>query len=164
MPTGTWTQLQLHSCPKWSSFTEELGPGPAAGVRRGCQEEVVRGLSHGSVAAVFSNQIQVPASSDSPRKKLERLPTLLPTMTVTRRARWSHTRCPRGGRGKGVPPSAKRVWCGAPMALGLSGVAGGPGGAAAQSCHPGAGWWPRPGSAWPRAAVAWPYCRVGRQL
>lgn len=106
----------------------------------------------------------LPVLTHSPRRKQKKLPTLPPTMTMTRGARWSHTRCPRGGRGNGGPLSVKKRWCGAPMASGLSGVAGGPGGAAARSCHPGAGWWPRPGSAWPRAAVAWPYCRAGRQL
>ena len=135
----------------------------------GCAEAARRRLSGGSAMAQWQlcspTQFKfLPVLTDSPRKKRKRLPTLPPTMPVTHRARWSHTHCPQGGRDKGVPPSVKRGWCGAPMALGFSGVAGGPGGAAARSCHPGAGWWLRPGSAWPRAAVAWPYCRAGRQL
>lgn len=50
----------------------------------------------------------LPVLTHSPRKKQKRLPTLPPTMTMTHGARWSHTRCPRGGRGKGGPPSAKK--------------------------------------------------------
>lgn len=45
----------------------------------------------------------LPVLTLSPRKKQKKLPTLPPTMTMTRGARWSHTRCPRGGRGKGGP-------------------------------------------------------------
>lgn len=116
---GTPHWLQLRGCPlepgHSSSFPSGHHSQRSWGLAQmlGCAEAARRRLSGGSAMAQWQlcspTQFKfLPVLTDSPRKKRKRLPTLPPTMTVTCRARWSHTRCPQGERGKGVPPSAKR--------------------------------------------------------